>query len=276
LSLLFIFQMDEPITGVGFPLQSVGEEIPMTMQVGMVGLDGILIASDTLWSNTEGNQFAATRHTNNTTKITIDHAKGVAIACARSMELADQIAEDLLRKLSSEDWAGPENIAVQIANDAIAKLPERRRIFQCLIATIKPEWQLFHLHAGLFEGRVGARCQRQDHTVFAGDTVNSAVFWRERYYSSYSEPPLRPIDELIPLAAHIVLSAGEISRGYIGGLEIVRCDKDGVRLLSPESIDRLRHKSKEWDRRFGEEILSHDQQFTYVAVAKSPPISPET
>jgi hypothetical protein len=42
-----------------------GEEIPMTMQVGMVGSDGVLIASDTLWQNTELTQrFGNVRHRN--------------------------------------------------------------------------------------------------------------------------------------------------------------------------------------------------------------------
>jgi hypothetical protein len=55
------------------------EEFPMTMQVGMVGTDGVLIAGDTLLMNTprlgprEG-QYAP-RQTFNSSKIMTSHAK---------------------------------------------------------------------------------------------------------------------------------------------------------------------------------------------------------
>jgi hypothetical protein len=88
----------------------------MTIQVGMVGTDGVLIASDRLWMNTENTQWASARHTSSSTKIVIDYQKGVAIACARSMELADQIARDLLSELDAEEWAGPGNRAVLSAS----------------------------------------------------------------------------------------------------------------------------------------------------------------
>jgi len=94
--------------------------------------------------------------------------------------------------------------------------------------------------------------------------MNSAVFWRERYYSSWA-PSLLPIDQLIPLAAHLILSAGEIGRGAIGGLEIVRCDKDGtVRRLSDESLVELKAISRDWDQRFGKDILGHRQKYIYA------------
>lgn len=235
----------------------------MTMQVGMMASDGVLIAGDKVWANNESTQYASARHTSNTTKIEINYDKGVAIACARSMELATRVAQDLLSELDPGDWAGPENRIKPITTKLLEQLPEKRRHFQCIIATARPEFQLFHLYAGLYDLQKGVECRRQDHTVFAGDTMNSAVFWRERYYSSWEGSPL-PIDQLIPLAAHIVLSAGQIGRGAIGGLEIVRCDKDGVRHLSKQSIEKLKIASVDWDARFGKEILTHRQNFTYA------------
>src|SRR5713101_603773 len=64
--------------GVGFP-PLLEEEFPMTMQVGMVGTDGVLIASDTRWMNTprlRNNQFwAGGRYTFNSPKIRISHER---------------------------------------------------------------------------------------------------------------------------------------------------------------------------------------------------------
>jgi len=235
----------------------------MTMQVGMVGTDGVLIASDTLWMNTEDTQYASVRHTSNTTKIEIDYRNGVGIACARNMELAGRIAKDLLNEFDAEDWGGPDTRAVDIANKVLEESSERRRDFQCTIVTAKPEPQLFQLHHGIFHLQKGARCQLHSRKVFAGDTVNSAVFWGERFYSSWEES-LQPIHNLIPLAAHIIFCAGKIGRGTIGGLEIAFCDSSGIHRLSEASIKELEYATSGWDAHCGETILGHKQQFTYA------------
>jgi hypothetical protein len=234
----------------------------MTMQIGMVGSDGVLIASDTLWMNTEENQYAHTRHTSNTTKIELDYKKGIAIACARHMELASRIAKDLLVELDDEDWGGPDTRATHIADRALGEADVKRRDFQCTIITAYPEPRLFQLHSGIHAGQKGSRCQTHSSKVVAGDTANSAVFWSERYYSSWTES-LRPIEELIPLAAHLVCSAGRIGPGAIGGLEIVVCNSSGLRRLSDSSISKLEAISKGWDSTFSNQIFSHKAQFEW-------------
>src|SRR5208283_2879930 len=93
-------------------------------------------------------------------------------------------------------------------------------------------------------------------TVFAGDATNTAKFWSERYYSSWSES-LRPIDELIPLAAHLIFSAGKVGPSIIGELEIFLCDSSGLRHLSEESIRELKSSVSELDKQFGEQIFGH-------------------
>jgi len=71
----------------------------MTMQVGMVGTDGVLIASDTRWMNTprlRNNQFwAGGRYTFNSPKIRISHERGIAISCAKDMETARHVANEI-------------------------------------------------------------------------------------------------------------------------------------------------------------------------------------
>jgi hypothetical protein len=64
-----------------------GEEIPMTMQVGMVGTDGLLIASDTQWTKNR----ELVRHSIDSTKFNINHDCGIAISRARSMETAGKL-----------------------------------------------------------------------------------------------------------------------------------------------------------------------------------------
>jgi hypothetical protein len=65
---------------------TIGEELPMTMQVGMVGTNGIVIAGDThhsvspMFANLMG-----VRHGYGSTKIRTDEAGRVAVTCAMDM-----------------------------------------------------------------------------------------------------------------------------------------------------------------------------------------------
>jgi hypothetical protein len=81
----------------------------MTMQVGMVGTDGVLIASDTRWMNTPrwSNTLEGCRHTFNSSKIRINHERGIAIGFARNMETARQVADDIISSLKDEEWEYP-------------------------------------------------------------------------------------------------------------------------------------------------------------------------
>jgi hypothetical protein len=226
----------------------------MTMQVGMVGKDGVLIASDTLWQNTDVNQYSDSRDTTHATKIEKNYERGIAIACARNMELASRVAKDLIREMSDDDWGESER-AVAIANKALGEARSQRQEFQCTIITTKHQQRIVKLYA-IQGSSHKAQFQSCHPTVFAGDMTNTAKFWSERYYSSWSGS-LRPIHELIPLAAHLIVSAGEIGPGAVNGLEIVVCDPSGLRHLSDESIEELKSTVRRWDRQFGEQIFGH-------------------
>jgi len=239
----------------------------MTMQVGMVATNGIVLASDTLWQNGQSSQWASTRHSDHSTKLKVDKERGVAIACARNLELAFAVAEKLLLEMEPDDWEWPENRAEAIARAVLKAASERRREFQCTVAARiaksdqESEYKLFQVHAGLMGPSV--RCQSKNPVAVGGDTVNAAIFWSERYYSSWHESR-RSIDELIPLAAHIILSAGYLGRGAIGGLEIVRCDAQGVRHISTSSIGELILGTQKREQEIEDSIFSHRQQFTYA------------
>jgi hypothetical protein len=140
----------------------------MTMQVGMVGTDGVLLASDTLWQNTESNQFSDSRDTTHGTKIEKNYRDGIAVACARNMELASQIAKDLISEMGSDDWESPETHVLQIANKVLERAVEQRREFQCTIITTKAQRQIFKLHAGMSALHKGAQFQRCNPTIVAG------------------------------------------------------------------------------------------------------------
>jgi hypothetical protein len=232
----------------------------MTMQVGMVGTDGIVLASDTLWMHED---VTGVRHTSNKSKVKIDYAQGVAISCARSMETAGRIADDLMKELLDESRGRLDWSAVAVANRILEQAHPARKPFQCLIVTAGKKPQLFHLHYGVFDPAVqaGAACDNEPRRYVAGDQTNAACFWSERYQQ---HSPPQPVQRLIPLAAHLVVSAARLNSAAIGGLEIVVCDKSGIHLLSDESTAALEAQSAEWDEKVSDLIMGCGQQFTYA------------
>jgi hypothetical protein len=245
--------------GIGFlPLGE--EEFPMTMQVGMVGEDGVLIASDTRWMNTPRlvNEWSGSRHTFNSSKIIVDHERGIAISCARNMETARHVADGIVAGLKDEqDWINPILPIEEIGRKVLLSAGERREV-QCLIAFTAPTPRLFLFQFGLVNGEWGPLCQKMDGSAFAGDNVNPAIFWAERYYKA------EPIRTLVPLAAHTIVSAGTLNPTAISGVEIVLCDASGIHRVSEDSLRQLESKAREWDKNIGDLFLDHRQQFTYA------------
>ncbi|MFZ0802250.1 MAG: hypothetical protein WAN70_08790 [Terriglobales bacterium] len=76
----------------------------MTMQVAMVGTDGILIASDTQWTDNKTD----IRTSFNATKFIINHQCGVAVCCARALRTARYLADEIIT-CSVENLICPQN-----------------------------------------------------------------------------------------------------------------------------------------------------------------------
>ncbi len=78
------------------------EELPMTMQVGMVGVDGIVLAGDTLqWANpipdSGPSRLGISTWMNQTkSKIKISEDRKIAVACAGAMEEAYPLADAII------------------------------------------------------------------------------------------------------------------------------------------------------------------------------------
>jgi hypothetical protein len=231
----------------------------MTMQVGMVCSDGILIASDTRTSNSpRWANFGAPRVTFNATKIRIDEKRGIVVSCARNMETANHIATQILETLKQEDFDYPIFPIEAMARKVLAAAEAERNDAQCLVALMRPTPQLFLFQYAMVNGEWGPLCQKMQSKVVAGDNVNAAAFWVERYYT------VRPIEQLIPLAAHLIISASKLNSGAISGLEIVTCTSTEIRRVSDDSVKELEGRCLEWDETIGDLFLNYRQQFTYA------------
>lgn len=249
--------------GVGCS-SSIEEEMPMTMQVGMVGSDGILLAGDTRWTYTPklrpNELWSGKRYTQGIEKIVINRNRGMAVTCARNMEVARSLANLVIAEIRDEDCAAPIAALEAIGNKVLASCEEKRNDAQCLIAFMKPTPQLFILQFGTFNGRYGAVCQELQEYGFAGDNFCSSLFWIERYYKPYAA---LTVEQLVPLAAHFINTTAKQTT-MVRGLEIVLCRPSEILRLSKESIRELASQCDKWDENFGNTLLGYRQQFTYA------------
>ena len=233
----------------------------MTMQVGMVGTDGILIASDTKWSNSPllyNRGWAGGRHSYNSPKIKINHEKGIAISCARDMEFACLVADTIIAELDESHFVYPVPVMEAIGRRRLATAQAERNHAQFLVALMRPQTQLFLFQFATVNGEWGPLCQKMESWAIAGDNVNPAIYWPERYYEK------RPIDELVSLAAYTVVAAGKLNNAAISGLEIVQIRASEIKRLSDDSIRQLELSANHWDMDFGHTLLAYGEQFTYA------------
>ena len=248
------------------PLTEYREEgSPLTMQIGMIGSDGIVIASDTLFSHPptllRGQLWAGGTHRTNSRKILISHEHGVVISCARDMELARQIAHELVAKFSDREFTFSTRAVEDIAARVSVGLTKPDA--QCLIALTRPTPKLFLFTFGMVDGQWGPFCERQFSKAIAGDNVNSSIFWAERYYADSL-----PISQLIPLGAQLVAAAGNLNPYQIDGLEIAVCNSKGCHRLSDDSISFLKKKTIEWNIEMGNLFRNYCEQITYAPDAE--------
>jgi hypothetical protein len=228
----------------------------MTMQVGMVGDGGVLIASDTLVMDKPKREAASeeqspVRDTSNESKIIINYKKGIAISCAGTMRSARRVARKIISGLMDEQLANPREPIEKIGAEVLKLLglDGEKRDVQCLIIIHGATPGLYFFEFGEVDGDcgpvLGPICTKVIKHKNAGDQGNPAVFWKLRYYER------KPIRELIPLAAHLVVSASKLNSGSIDGLEIVLCDEDGIHRLNEQSTRKLEAQAKKWDTHIG-------------------------
>jgi hypothetical protein len=231
----------------------------MTMQVGMVGTDGIVLASDTLWTQSPMSGSEGARHSYSSHKIRIFKERGVAISSARDMETANFVADRIAADPRLDEYPADRKFLIEeIGNECLEKVGDRNEA-QCLILFHNPKPSLFAFEYAIVNRKHGPWCGKIiDGAVHTGDTVNAATFWSERYCH------LAPVRALVPLAAHLIVSAGKLNPAVIRGLEIVLCQADGFHRLSDESISNLVSKSNEWDDKIGELILGYSPELSYA------------
>ena len=224
----------------------------MTMQVAMVGVDGIVLASDTRYAHTQRSENFETRHTSLSSKMRFSEGRDIVIACAKSMETSRMIADAILDGLTDNDWTYPILPIERIAQRVVDSVDADRKDSQCLIVSTHPTPRLFQVETATVNGEPGRSiCHDIKDKAISGDRANAAIFWAERYYKKES------VESLIPLAAHMIVSAGKLNPASIHGLEVVVCDSGGCRFLPDDSIASLESAASQWDENIGSLFYDH-------------------
>jgi hypothetical protein len=224
----------------------------MTIQIGMVGTDGVLLSSDTLWMHTPRVQINVPRprETSNRSKILLNLERGIAISYANNMETARRIADAIVDEIDDSflrSGRSPVGPVMEIGDRILDATEDVTRDVSGLIVFTIPTPKLYFFGTAFINSNPNPRttCEPVTSKRIAGDNVNAAIFWSERYYE------LLPIKSLVPLAAHLVVSAGKLKGSAVGGLEIVLCSKEGITPLPQPTCERLESQANKWDTEIG-------------------------
>ncbi|MGA7830600.1 MAG: hypothetical protein WCA21_06550 [Terracidiphilus sp.] len=226
----------------------------MTMQVAMIGTDGIVLASDTSRTtvpmkslpNLEGVEY----HVGGS-KILFSDDHKIAVSCAENLRSAFGLAATIVSALNGREVADIASLVKEIAAKELAGIQERA-VPKCLIAVGGASPHLLLFQFAFYGDELVQECSEQDVMATAGHCSNPAIFWIERYCRRM---PTMPVKKLIPLAAHLIFSAALLNPAGIGGLEITYSDRDGFHRLPKEETRRMYSKAREWDERIGNIIL---------------------
>ena len=121
----------------------------MTMQIGIVAEDGIVLASD-IWTHAEvTDEIRAAARTcpvwkgEPVSKIEISRgASGIAVSRAHDLQQARLVSDAIISNLSEEYWEDPVKRLREIASDALSPHPHYKGS-TCLVALMKPLPHIF-------------------------------------------------------------------------------------------------------------------------------------
>jgi hypothetical protein len=222
---------------------TIGEELPMTMQVGMVGAGGVVVASDTRWNRSLNSSDNVVRNSYGASKIWFDGTRRIAVAGAMDMVASRRVADGIF---SASLNAGEERCAERIREIGIQAA--KRSDTECLIVFADPKPTLYHFQYA--KNNEASFCERIITYIHTGDRINPAVFWAENYHTVELS-----IEQLSRLGSHVVVTAGALNSGGVSGLEVVSCDGSGLHRLTDEENREREVRALEWDKTIGELIM---------------------
>ena len=222
----------------------------MTMQVGIVGSDGVIIASDTRWFDESG----AYREPWDSSKLTINHDCGLVVSRSGKMLTAEILANEVVAAtLENPRWIDEIGGKPRLEESVLKQIQKGSEPCQCLVVFTKPQIKLWRFQIVRIGNDWGLHCDEVRGKVFAGDCKNLAMFWIDKYYP---RNPKVPINQLVPLVAQFLITAHSLNTSGIDGLEIVLCSENGIHRVADEVTAELEIRSRQREESIGAALLS--------------------
>ncbi len=227
------------------------EEVDLTFQIGMVGSDGVLLATDLKRTHVDARR-GVYRSSSQQPKLHIE--KDVAYCCS-----GDELTEVAARMFCETtdglvDDSGMHDRLIAAAQGAMSQEKMSRQHGSLPLSggsalfvhrRESGKVQLWCLEMSPYVDASPRCCAASVHDhVINGDRGNPAGFFIEHYFPKRRR---MPIQDLIPLVAHTVLIAGVLNPAGIGGLEMLRCTSAGFKKVSERDIAALTKRSEELD-----------------------------
>jgi len=211
----------------------------MTLQVGLVGADGLVFASDRLLQQTDGQGGRSVSYTSK-------FLEGDAVLCCWSGDSVSEHAANIIRDVRWSEIS-PEKEAIRaelkrLGDHALAEKEQTWKesgqppplfIRKVIVGCHDRLWLLEIQHPGSTANPI------QDRIV-AGDPQNTARYFMNKYANgSYR----LSMDRLIVLAAYVVLQGADENPKGVGGLEVVVIPKGGAPIfLKNEREEELKQR----------------------------------
>jgi hypothetical protein len=204
----------------------------MTLQIGLVGRDGILLASDRC-------RIAIQNGVRTTSQISKYILSGKHVFTFAGDDVAQEIAEQTVKALDANPFEDPGKAGQRIFNFLGRPVPNPGAVLGIA------QGQLWHLS---FSGSGYSATPISDKIV-AGDALNAAVFFSERHYFDLQNS----IDGLKKLAAHMICMGGKLNPAGVQGLEIIVWDRarDTIGRVDDHEIQALSDLSEKLDADIG-------------------------
>ena len=235
----------------------------MTFQVGLVGHDGLVIASDRR-AVAEGNLNTDSRWVRQTSEVRkiLLRPETFDFVCVYSI---NEVAADIAARLVED-----RSIAGFKSNDDVI----RRLRTKCeeIIQGYAPEYRPFGSTLMVALPRAPIEVARlwrisffpnpivteRSPRAYGGDAGNSAIYFAERFQDN-GEECKRSIEELTTVAAHTVLEGYQLNKTFVGGLDVCVC-KDGndPYFVEGEELRGLKERSAELSKRIEGLLLRQD------------------
>jgi hypothetical protein len=190
------------------------EELPVTLQVGLIASDGWVLASDRFETFETGKM----RLGSGVNKLRFDETSGVACCCSGD-EWAREARDRLFLIIADKGPGFPGKILTEIGDKIWTEIPEKERPRadrKLIFGNIHDPKHFYLAHI-----REHTKVTQKPDFVTAGDDQNPAHFFIQHYYVK-GAGTTNTVDQLKLLAAHTILMAARHNH-RVQGLEMIVC-----------------------------------------------------